>query len=187
MTIGRWLLLFVHLHVALLSWLVGAVLLLLRVVHSPRWESGVLMTTRRGDTDRSLTFGRFVAFSDAGRASLRVKRHELVHVAQGEDAAAAGLALGAVLAGLLALAGLVTDVAWWLPPALWAVAWWLVPALVAVEYVTAPLRHGVPAGDGSWFARWYRVGATQSQHERSAYAQTDNADWWARHENGGSR
>lgn len=188
MTFGRVVLFAAHLPHALVGWTFGGLLLLFRRAHTPRWVEGVLTMTRREGPTRSLTFPRCIAYTVEGRGSLRVRRHELgVHVAQGEDLAAGGVMLGGVLAGLLTLAGLATPIAWWLPLALWSAVWLLAPALLVVEYFTAPLRYGVPAGERSWLARWYRVGATQSQHERSAHAQADNADWWDRHEIGGSK
>lgn len=180
MTAGRWILLAFHWQHAVLSWLLGAVLLLTRRVHTPRWEAGVLTATRRAGSTRSLTFGRFVAFTEAGRASLRVKRHEMTHVAQGEDLAFAGLVVGSLLGGALAFVA-----PWWVALAAGWWTWLTTPIThLALEYVTAPLRYGVAGGPGSWLARWYRTGARMSQHERSAYAQTDDSStsWWERAE-----
>lgn len=178
MTAGRWILLAFHWQIAALSWLLGGLLLLCRVVHTPRWEGAVLMTTRRAGATSSLTFGRFVGFTEAGRASLRVKRHELTHVAQSEDLAFAGFVVGSLLGGALALAG----APWWAAFAAWRALWLGLPFILALEYVTAPLRYGVAGGPGSWLARWYRTGARMSQHERSAYAQSDDPAAWERAE-----
>lgn len=177
MTAGRWILLAFHWQIAVLSWALGGLLLACRVVHSPRWEAGVLMTTRRAGATRSLAFGRFVGFTEAGRASLRVKRHELTHVAQSEDLAFAGFVVGSLLGGALAFVA-----PWWAAASAAHALWLGLPFILALEYGTAPLRYGVAGGSGSWLARWYRTGARMSQHERSAYAQSDDPAAWERAE-----
>lgn len=193
MTAGRWILLACNLPPALLvGWPIGGLLLLFRRAHTPRWEDGVLTMTRRKGATKSLTLPRCVAYTEEGRASLRVKRHEQgAHVPQGEDLSFGGAIMlgpihGGSAAGLLALLGLVTPIVWWVPPAVgavvWSVTWCVAPLHLVAEYISAPLRYGVAGGIGSWLARWYRTGARMSQHERSAYAQSDDSAAWERAE-----
>lgn len=135
-----------------LSWLVGGLLLLLRLAYRPKWGGRVLfLTWRPWVADRwhySTTMGWVVVFHPSHDAR-RVRGHEMVHVRQIEDATA----LGCVVGGTLACAG---------QPLAGAVVWGLSPAWLLVSYLTSALRHG---GD------WYR----QSEPERAAYAQTGDS------------
>lgn len=181
MTIGRIVLLIFHIQHAAAGWLFGAFVLLFRIAHTPRWEEGVLTATRRAG-NRSITALRFIAFTASGRGSLRIKRHERTHRWQSEDLAFGGFFLGAIVTIPLWFVA-----PWWAPLVVWDSVWILSPVLfLALEYVTAVLRFGVPDGPESWIVRVYRVGAKQSQHERSAYAQTHDtvegsSSWWERH------
>jgi hypothetical protein len=138
--------------------------------HKLRWErTGVLTAQWRpwaaARWRYSTTLGRGIIYWPGARAEIgekvtRIQEHEHVHVRQVED-----LMLLSFLVGLVV--GLVTG-NWWLGFALWASGGvWQLP-----NFVTASLRHGVKNA--------YRV----SEHERSAYAQTDargTGSWLSAH------
>lgn len=157
---GRWVL-----YVVTLPWTVTvgygwAVLMCL--LWAAEWESlkfqgtAVLTTQwRRWAAKRwgySTTVGRAVIYhpdhgDDDVDIDTRVERHEHVHVRQVEDMMLLSLLVGIVVAAL-------TDV-WWH----WLVVWWSGGAWQLPGFVTSALRGWHPYRD--------------SEHERSAYAQTD--------------
>ena len=104
----------------------------------------------------STTLGHGVIFQrrcrpEAGRAASETWGHEFVHVRQTEDLMAISFLVGVVVAAVTGN--------WILSLALWTAG----GAFQAVWFVTAGLRYG-----------WTLDGVyKQSEHERSAYAQTD--------------
>jgi hypothetical protein len=93
----------------------------------------------------------------------RIVRHEAVHIRQGVDASFKALAIGAFVWWLTGH----WDIAW----ALWGSAW----AWQLTNFLTALFRHHRerPPFVG-WFKHWFiRIMYYESEHERSAYGQTD--------------
>lgn len=148
-------------------------ILLLCLVWVAEWKSlrfqgaGVLTTRTRKWAAKfwgySTTLGRGIlyhpiAYDDTPEVDNRTERHEFVHIKQWEDACAWSF-LGGLLTGALAagIAGLTVGESM----AVWMIAWFLGIATKSTNFLTAVLRYG-PKGI-------YR----DTEHERSAYAQTD--------------
>lgn len=115
-------------------------------------SNGILFTTWKKDFSYSTTLARGIVFSNVQnlyeRRAERLAWHERVHVRQFEDACLYGLAS----CGFSALLG-----SGWLSLILWPVGM----LFLAMNYVSAGFRFG-------------KVGLYRdSEHERSAYAQTD--------------
>jgi len=113
-------------------------------------KTGVLMTVWRKDFSYSTTLGRGIVFSNKldERKAERIAAHERVHIRQFEDYCLYGLLTSAVVA----IFG-----GGWLSLLLWPFGMFL----LLMNFVSAILRFGVKG--------LYR----DSEHERSAYAQTD--------------
>lgn len=101
----------------------------------------------------SVTIGRFIAYHPTlDTANLvRIAEHERVHVRQFEDASLVGLLVGAV-------AGITAQSVW-----LFLAIWWTAPSWIFVYMLTACMRYGFSMD----------VAYRDAEHERSAYAQTD--------------
>ena len=98
----------------------------------------------------STTVGRAMVFQPHHRGDRRLRHHEAVHVRQGVDRS--------TLAALVALSDGFVHGLTWLPFAFWISGFaWQLP-----NFLTAALRWGIGSA--------YR----QSEHERSAYDQTDD-------------
>jgi hypothetical protein len=148
-----------------LTWLLGLLAMALGLARAPRWEGPAVLSLVWSDWvakrwKYSTTLGRVIFYQadhrdDDADIDTRLERHEHVHVRQVEDIMVHSLPI--------ALA------AWWLYG--WAFAlgiWSASPLLILLNYVTAALRYGLGKDkDGNWL--FY----VESEHERSAYAQTD--------------
>lgn len=155
----RWVLFVVALPSTLIAYVLGALSMLCYMARGPRFEDGLVLSLewRPWFAQRwrySTKLFRTVwyqphARTQPGEEATRLERHEHAHVRQFEDESLKGLLIGLLL---LAVGG---HVAW-----LFAL-WTMWPAMLIVNYVPAMLRWG--------FRNAYR----DSEHERSAYAQTD--------------
>jgi hypothetical protein len=148
-------------------------IILLCILFMAEWKSlrfqgaGVLTTRTRKWAAKfwgySTTLGRAIlyhpyAYDETPEIDNRTERHEFVHIKQWEDALAWSFIAGLLTATLAALlAGI--DVGEFF--AVWGIGWVLGVATKATNFLTAMLRYG-PKGV-------YR----DTEHERSAYAQTD--------------
>ena len=128
-----------------------------------RWEPGLVLTAEwRPWAARiwrySTTLGRGIIYQSRHREAGKwtsIQAHEHVHIRQIEDAMALSLVLGLIVGGVTGN--------WWLG----AVLWWSGGMHQLPNFLTAMLRGGNAYRD--------------SEHERSAYAQTDRdaegRDW----------
>lgn len=181
-TVGKWVLFAFSAPLAILSWFLGALSMACLLAHKPRFEGAGILTLKwrewfatgadgKGKWKYSTTLGRTIWFQPDVRgtsASLdeRLERHERVHVRQFEDSMVLSFIIGFVVAiGMWANVDAAAGFIWWL--SIWTSgALWLVP-----NFLTAGLRYG-----------WKHV-YRDSEHERSAYAQTDKIcsncpSWW---------
>lgn len=194
----QWILFALALPHVLVSWLLAGLSIITLIAHKPRFEGyGVLSLELRewfatgrdnkGLSPYSTTLFRVIWWQPGGRdpklpLDERLEQHEQVHIRQFEDAAAKGFTLGAVLALWMWATGLHLEA--WHPAAVWLAVWLVFPAMMAVGWLTALLRHGLasPGPGRSWFRRMWEAGYLDSEHERSAYAQTDcragGKTWW---------
>lgn len=178
---GSWVLFVFTLPAAVLSWLLGLASIIFGLAYQPRFEQGAVLTLQwRKRVDDlwpySTTLCRTVWYGAARRTAHPldepVERHETVHIRQWEDCMVLSFLVGLGTAvGLWALGGPVSQsVGLWLT--LWVSgALWMVP-----NFLTAVMRFG--------FKGIYR----DSEHERSAYAQTTarafrpGESWWEHRE-----
>ena len=164
---GRWILFAFTAPWSVLAWALGALSMVLWMAHRPRFEGTLILTLEiRPWVTRwwkySTTVGRVIWFQPGhrdrtGHLDDRLERHERIHVRQIEDLMLLSFAVGLVVA----LSG-----SPWLGLALWCSGGiWQLP-----NFVAAMLRF-------SW-----RHAYRDSEHERSAYAQTDmwpdGESWW---------
>jgi len=164
--------------VALPAVIVGYLwMLLLLLFFVAEWKSvrlqgaGVLTARTRAWAAKfwgfSTTVGRAIlyhpyAYDNTPEPDNRTERHEFVHIKQWEDALMASFVGGLFIAA----------VGWWLLGydamqgfATWTLIWCAGVAMKLTNFVTAVLRYG-----------WKGI-YRDTEHERSAYAQTD----WIRH------
>lgn len=145
-----------------------SVALFLTDVKSTRMQgAGVVTAKSRGwVADRfgySITIGRFIlyhprVFDDTVEIDGRVEKHEFVHIRQWEDAVMWGLVGG----GIGALLGVwLVDLSAMQALGMWWISWALSVATMLTNFITAVLREG-----------WKGI-YRDTEHERSAYAQTD--------------
>jgi hypothetical protein len=158
------------------SWLLAGLSLALFLARRPGLDGAGILTLewRSWFAKRwpySTSLGRVIWFQPNARGreddelDSRSEQHERVHIRQVEDASLAGLIYGVMIAaGFWAHGHVGAGFAWW------AVTWWVFPWLRAVNFGTAALRYG------------RRHAYRDSEHERSAYAQTDigtgGLSWW---------
>ena len=150
---------FVAIGSAMYGWLLGVLLLVFWVAKAPRLESGLTLSVVWRDWfarrwQYSTALPGLVGYqpgrrSELGEEPTRTERHENVHKRQIQDCCAYGLLLGTVLVIFYgsALAGYL--------------AWVTSPVMLLTNILTSGIRYG--------WKHAYR----QSEHERSAYAQTD--------------
>ncbi len=162
----RYVLAFFHLGGLLFGWLFVLVMFAIGAAKDLRVETVdgeplLLCGTWREWSNRiygySLTIGRGIVWRPEHVEDRRLRRHESTHVRQSVDRSVLAFLLGAgtAIAGA-PVAGL----------ALWLSGWlWQIP-----NFATAAMRFG--------FRNAYR----DSEHERSAYAQTDETDGKAWHD-----
>ncbi len=189
---GNWVLFAFTAQHAALSWLVALLAMALFLAHKPRFEGAAILGLqwRAWFAKRykySTTFIRTIFWGPGFREidetheselDERHERHERVHTRQFEDAAVRGFFLGMVLASCLWSFGWYAEL--WQPLLVWELVWLLTPLLVVLNWVTALLRWGLapkerPAGgkERNVWQRIFEVAYRDSEHERSAYAQTD--------------
>lgn len=110
----------------------------------------------------------------------RHENHERKHVHQFEDECVRGFVLGLMLASLLWVFGWYAEA--WQPALVWELVWLLLPAAMTTNWLTGLARYGLAAkyrADGtqrSWVRRIYDTAYLDSEHERSARAQTEGFD-----------
>jgi len=190
---------------AIISWLIGLLSMVCWIAHRPRFEGAGILTLEfrewfasgrdgRGPWNYSTTIIRTLFWNPGaarrseGELDERVERHERVHVRQSEDLAFAGFLLGLAVAASMWTLGWYADA--WQPAAVWLGVWLVSPLLLIGNWITALLRFGIaPPREGrSWLGRVFDVAYRDSEHERSAYAQTDTwpdgQSWWHRRERG---
>ena len=188
-------------------WVVACCLLGLARFKTLRLEGAGILTTEwrewfakgrdgKGLTHFSTTVGRAVIFQPGGRQvsgprraadpsttlDEYIERHERVHVHQFEDAALAGF-----FAGLLTMIFMTArfEMRFDESLAVFFVLWCASPLSLVVGFITALLRYGhIPAPAGrSRFRHLLSIAYRDSEHERSAYAQTESlqgdvSSWW---------
>lgn len=207
-SVGSWLLFAFCAPHAVLSWLLGLLALACFVAHRPRFEGAAVFSLRLRDwisrrTGRYSTTVLRTIFWHPGREIPAVladetdtphEQHERVHVVQIEDAALQGFALGLGLATALWTFGWYAEA--WQPAGAWALVWLLAPVVTATNAASAVLRYGLarrvrPDGTPrSWWARLADVAYLDSEHERSARAQTalgEDGLTWSEREDGARR
>ncbi len=183
---GNWVLFAFTFPWALITWLIGLLSIAAYVAHKPRFEQAALLTLEWRPWVReklgfrySTTLGRLIWYNIGHRdtkpgedgagveAELdeRLERHETVHVRQVEDRMILAFLVGlAVAIGFWTHGHVGAGFAWWL--GLWTSGGvWQVP-----NFLGAICRYG-----------WIGV-YRDSEHERSAYGQTDRwpdgSSWW---------
>lgn len=150
----------------MLTWGLGALAMVLGIARDPRWEGPAVLSLVWSEwiSKRwrySTTLGRVIFYQpdhrdDDADIDTRLERHEHVHVRQCED-----LMVHAIPVGIAAW--LIYD-AWLFGLLVWALS----PLLIFLNFVTAAARYGTGKNkDGAW------IPYVESEHERSAYAQTD--------------
>ena len=136
-------------------------------VKSIRFQGAGVITAKTRDWAKwwgfSTTIGRCIlyhprAYDDTPAIDNRTELHEFVHIRQFEDAALWGLVGGAIISGV---ATWFSGMSGWEFLAVWMVSWFLMMASMLTNFVTAIMRFG-----------WKGI-YRDSEHERSAYAQTD--------------
>ncbi len=150
--VGSWVLAIFSLP-TFVGWIFPLLMCVIRLAsfkHLKLSKTGVLMTVWRKDFSYSTTLGRGIVFSNKldERKAERIAAHERVHIRQFEDYCLYGL-LASVVVAILG--------GGWLSLLLWPFGMFL----LLMNFVSAILRFGVRG--------LYR----DSEHERSAYAQTD--------------
>jgi len=173
----KWVLLAFTAPWALITWFIGILSLVFFVAHKPRFEQNGILTVQyrpwvpnKAGYRYSTTLGRLILYNLGHReteAELdeRIERHETVHVRQVEDLMLLSFIVGLVVAiGHWAKGDVGGGSLWWL--AIWTSGGlWQIP-----NFLTAILRYG-----------WVGV-YRDSEHERSAYGQTDDwpggSSWW---------
>lgn len=204
---GSWILFAFCAPHAVLSWLLGLLALACWIAHRPRFEGAAIFSLRLRDwigtryrystTILRTIFwhpGREIPAVLADETDTPHEQHERVHVVQIEDAAVQGFFLGFGLAAVLWAFGWYAET--WQPAVAWALVWLLAPIATSTNAASAVLRYGLAAGvrpDGtprSWWARLADVGYLDSEHERSARAQTalgPDGLTWSEREDGARR
>ena len=198
---GNWILFGFGAPHAAISYLAGLLSIVTFFAHKPRFEGPVLTLKLRdwfskrrrkdedGQPDRGLspyssTFFCTIWYHEdrplpatvAEERDTPHEQHEDKHVHQFLDEAFRGFWLGLLLATVLWLFGWHAEA--WQPALLWLVVWLVLPVMLVTNWITAPLRYGLadkkrPNGEErSWWARIYDVAYLDSEHERSARAQT---------------
>lgn len=192
-SVGNWILFVFTLQHALLSWLIGLILMATFFAHRPRFEGAGIMTLewRPWFAKRyrySVTILRLIVWGpgyrelDPNDVDTELdewhERHERVHIRQMEDAAVQGFYLGLTLASISWVFGWYGSA--WQPAVTWELAWMLYPMMTVTNWATAVLRWGLApkvrargGKDRSWWQRLADVAYRDSEHERSAFAQTD--------------
>lgn len=125
----------------------------------------------------------------------RHEKHERKHIHQFEDACMQGFVLGLIVAILLWAFGWYSEA--WQPALAWELIWLIMPVMLTTNWITGLLRYGRAAkyrpawqhaskgAERSWFSRIYDSAYLDSEHERSARAQTEGFvgnKTWAEHE-----
>ncbi len=197
-SVGNWILFAFTAQHALISYLIGLLLFVTFFAHKIRFEQAGVMTMEwrewfatgrdgKGPYQYSTTILRLIVWNpgardDAEELDDRVERHETVHLRQFEDAAVQGFVLGLALATAQWTFGWYAEA--WQPALVWELVWLAMPLMAFANWITAVMRFGVaPKREGrSWFDRIFDVAYRDSEHERSAYAQTDRwpngESWW---------
>lgn len=190
---GNWVLFGFSAQHAVIAWFLGLLAFLTFFGRFPRFEGNAIMSVQLRDwwakiSPYSTTLFRTI-FWHANRPvpktpeeelDTRHENHERKHVHQFEDACVQGFFLGLVLATLLWIFGWYAEA--WQPALVWEITWLLVPLMLVPNWGTALLRYGPAAKyreDGtarSWVRRIYDTAYLDSEHERSARAQTEGFD-----------
>lgn len=202
---SRWVLFaFIAPH-AVISWFIGLLSMVVFLAHRPRFEGNAILSLefrewfatgrdRKGPYRYSTTLIRTLFWNPGSRGRTdgdtaseldeRHERHERVHIRQSEDAAFAAFWLGLAVAVALWSFGWYAEA--WQPAIVWLLVWLSGPLWLIGNWITALLRFRIaPPREGrSWFGRVFDVAYRDSEHERSAYAQTnrwpDGGSYWAR-------
>lgn len=156
-----WVFFFVSLPLSLVAWGLGYLTVVLGIAHEARWEPNLVLSLELRPWFTKLwkystSMGRVIWYQpdrrdDDGIVDTRIERHEHVHVRQQDDMMTIAL--------IISIWVLMASGDWLLALGIWMSG----GAWILVHYVTAGLRYG-------WKDRaWYE----ESEHERSAYAQTD--------------
>ena len=168
----KWVLFAFTLPWTLLTWLLGALSLILFVAKKPRFEGAAILTLEfrewfaRGRDGKGLwrystTLGRTIWWQPGSRDAKveldeRIERHERIHVRQIEDLMMLSFMVGAGAAIPMWVAGNTAG-----GFALWFCIWFSGGLWQLPNFLTAMMRFGPKNG--------YR----DSEHERSAYSRTD--------------
>jgi hypothetical protein len=184
--ICSWILFAFTLPWSLVAWGLGALTMLLGLTRpqSLKWVGAGILTLewRPWFAKRfkySTTIGRIILFQPGARrgpAELddQLERHERVHVRQVEDLMVLSALVGASV--WLCTGDALLGLALWASGGLWQAPGWF----------TAVMRYGFgsPRADGKLIKRIFDVAYRDSEHERSAYAQSDawpgGGSWWER-------
>lgn len=201
-SVGNWILFGFSSVPSLIGWFLGALSMAAFMTHRPRFEGAGILTlkwrdwvSKRARLDEDGTpdegwniystslFGviyyhedRPEARSMAEETDTAHEQHETIHTRQFRDASVSGFFMGLSLASTLWAFGWYAEA--WQPAVLWLLSWPLVYVWTLTNVLTPLLRYGpatkeVATGTKrSWFRRLYDVGYKDSEHERSARAQT---------------
>ncbi len=173
-TAGRWVLFAFTLSWTLVTWLLGVLSIACYIAHKPRFEGAGVLTLElrewfatgedgKGPWKYSTTLGRTIWWQPGKRdpgeeLDERIERHERIHVRQVEDLMVLSFIVGLICG--IATGDWLLAFLTWMSGGLWQLP----------NFLTAMLRYG--------FRSVYR----DSEHERSAYAQTDKwpngESWW---------
>ena len=164
------------------TWLLGALSVACFLAHKPRFEGLAILTLEwrpwfAKHWRFSTTLGRTIFFhpkhrtvtcDEASEMDEGLERHERIHVRQVEDLCLLSYVVGLLVAISLWSNGgsVAAGINWWI------VVWWSGGMWQLPNFLSAWLRYG-------------RKGIYRdSEHERSAYAQTamwpDGGSWWAK-------
>lgn len=201
-SVGNWILFGFSAQHAVISWFLGVLSLATFFTQKPRFEGAAILSLRlrdwssksrkkeedgsedKGFSRYSTTLFRAIFWHEdrpipetlAEELDSRHERHERKHIHQFEDECVRGFFLGLFLATCMWVFG------WgepWQPALVWELTWLMMPVMMTTNWGTALLRYGPalkvrPNGKKrSWFARLYDTAYLDSEHERSARAQTE--------------
>jgi len=202
-SVGNWILFGFSAQHAAIGYLLGLLSIATFFARRPRFEgAGILSVTLRdwfskrnrpdpdGKPDKGLSpytttllrtifwhEDRPIPTTPAEELDTRHENHEDKHIHQFEDACVQGFWLGLGTASALWAFGWYAEP--WQPALVWELIWLVMPAMLATNWVTGFLRYGPAARvrpngkKRSWFARIYDTAYLDSEHERSARAQTE--------------
>lgn len=197
LSVGNWILFGFSAQHAIIGWFLGLLATVTFFGHLPKFEGNAIMSVRLRKWWSKIswysttlfrtifwTHGRPVPETKDEELDTRHENHERKHVHQFEDACTQGFWMGLIIASCLWSFGWYAEA--WQPALVWELIWLLMPLMLVVNWKTAVLRYGLAAeyrhpneherkgARRSWWSRFYDSAYLDSEHERSARAQTES-------------